>query len=169
MSGTLGPAPGRIAYAELDVFAAYGSFLVQDDTARPDTSRAFITDLMNNLVATTDGAISVGTARRRILPVTLDVRTEAPEDNLDDWDHVTEAGLRITSGRLVVSTFDYRTAIPRTTVPPGDYTARTYASGFDTISDDRIHGDDAYRVILWPGPTVEPRVLKRYPHLPIPG
>ncbi|MEU4675024.1 hypothetical protein AB0F91_45565 [Amycolatopsis sp. NPDC023774] len=155
MPDTSSPAPNRIAYAELDVFADYGSFLVQDDTARPDTNRAFITDLMNNLIATTDGAIGVGTARRRTLPVILDVRTEA--------------GLRTTSGRLVVSKFDYRPTIPRTTVPPGDYTARTYANGFDTNSEDRIDGDDTYRVVLWPGPIVEPRVLKRYPNLPISG
>ncbi|MEV0070929.1 hypothetical protein [Amycolatopsis sp. NPDC050768] len=158
-----------LAYVELDVFADYGSFLVQDDTASPDTTRAFITDLMNNLVAATDGAIGVGTARRRTLPVILDVRTTPPDDNLDGWDHVTEAGLRITSGRIVVSKLDYRPTTPRTAVPPGNYTAHTYATGFDTISDDRIHGDDTYHVVLWPGPRAEPHVLKRYPHLPIPG
>ncbi|OAP20440.1 MULTISPECIES: hypothetical protein [Amycolatopsis] len=164
--------PQRIAYAELDVFADYGSFFVQDDTARPDAARAFVTAVMNDLVAVTDGAIGVGTARRRTLPVILDVRAETPGDDileLDGWDHVTESGLRVSSGRVVVSTFDYRPKIPRTEVPRGDYTARVCAKGFDTITDDRIHGNDLYHVILWPGPIVEPRVLKRYAHLPIPG
>ncbi|MEU4672951.1 hypothetical protein AB0F91_34565 [Amycolatopsis sp. NPDC023774] len=45
-------------------------------------------------------------------------------DNLDDWDRVAEAGLRITSARIVVPKFDYRPTILRTTIPPGDYTAR---------------------------------------------
>lgn len=159
----------RIAYVELDVFADYGSFFVQDDLARPDPDRAFIKSLMNNLVAATDGAIGVGTARRMTLPVILDVRADAPDDDLEGWDHVTESGLRVSSGRILVSKFDYRPQIARTDVPPGDYTARVYAKGFDTITEDRIHGNDIYHVILWPGPTVEPRVLKRYPHLPIPG
>lgn len=67
-----------------------------------------------------------------------------------------------------MSKFDYRPQIPRTEVRPGDYTARVYATGFDTITADRIHGNDIYHVILWPGPIVEPRVLKRYAHLPFP-
>jgi hypothetical protein len=169
MPDTPSQTPGQIAHAELDVLADYGSFFVQDDTARPDTNRAFITSLMTDLIAATDGAIGVGTARRLTLPVTLDIRTDTPDDNLDDWDHVTEAGLHITSGRIIVSKFDYRPTIPRTTVPPGDYTARVYAKGFDTISEDRIHGADTYHVILWPGPIPDPHVLKRHPHLPFPG
>jgi hypothetical protein len=164
------PAASRLAYAELDVFADYGSFFVQDDLARPDPDRAFITDQMNNLIAATDGAIGVGTARRMTLPVILDIRAEAPDDvDLEEWDHVTESGLRVSSGRILVSKFDYRPQIPRIDVPPGDYTARVCATGFDTITEDRIHGNDMYHVILWPGPIAEPRVLKRYAHLPIPG
>ncbi|QYN19070.1 hypothetical protein [Amycolatopsis sp. DSM 110486] len=68
-----------------------------------------------------------------------------------------------------MSKLDYRPTTPRTAVPPGNYTAHTYATAFDTISDDRIDGNDTYHVVLWPGPIVEPHVLKRYPHLPIPG
>ncbi|SFO84057.1 hypothetical protein [Amycolatopsis rubida] len=82
------------------------------------------------------------------LPVLLDVRADAPGDG---WDHVTETGLRVPSGRILVSTFDCRHQIPRTEVPPGDYTARVYAKGFDTITEDRIH-DDLYRVVPLAGP-----------------
>lgn len=161
--------PSRIAYAELDVFADYGSFFVQDDTARPDPDRAFLKGLMNDLVAADDGVLGVGTARRMTLPVVLDVRAEAPGDDLGGWDHVTESGLRVASGRILVSKFDYRPAVPRTAVPSGDYTARVYAKGFDSISEDRVQGEDLYRVVLWPGPVREPWVLKRYAHLPMPG
>lgn len=54
-------------------------------------------------------------------------------------------------------------------MPVGDYTARVYARGFGTISSDGIHGDDLYHVVLWPGEVREPRVLIRYPSLPLGG
>ncbi|MEV6900369.1 hypothetical protein [Amycolatopsis sp. NPDC051372] len=62
---------------------------------------------------------------------------------------------------------NYTPSIPRTTVPPGDYTARVYAKGFRTISDDGRFGHDLYHLILWPGDIHQPHVLKRYPN-PLP-
>ncbi|MET7995916.1 hypothetical protein ABZU76_33990 [Amycolatopsis sp. NPDC005232] len=39
---------------------------------------------------------------------------------------------------------NYTPNIPRTTIPPGDYTARVYAKGFTTISDDGRFGNDLH-------------------------
>jgi hypothetical protein len=157
----------RLAYAELDVFADYNSFFVQDETARFDPED-WTMPLINDLIAGGGGVFGVGTARRTTVPVILDVRTVAPDDNFDGWDHVTEAGLRTTTGRVLVSMLNYTPAIPRISIPPGDYTARVYAKGFRTISEDGRFGDDLYHLILWPGDIHEPQVLKRYPD-PLPG
>ncbi|MEV8614983.1 hypothetical protein AB0383_45010 [Amycolatopsis sp. NPDC051373] len=118
----------RLAYTELDVFADYNSFFVQDETARFDPDD-WTMPLINDLIAGANGVFGVGTARRTTVPVILDVRTTAPDDNFDGWDHVTEAGLHTTTGRIIVSMLNYTPNIPRTTIPPGDYTARVYAKG----------------------------------------
>jgi hypothetical protein len=157
------PGSKQLAYAELDVFADYNCFMVQDETARFEPDRAWTKALITDMIAAREGVIGVGTARRMTVPVILDVRSEAPDDNFDGWDHVTEAGLHVESGKVIVSMLDYGDAIPRTDVPTGDYTARVYASGFGTISSDGIHGDDLYHVVLWPGEVREPQVLARYP------
>jgi hypothetical protein len=63
---------------------------------------------------------------------------------------------------------NYNPSVPRITIPPGDYTARVYATGFRTVSDDGHFGDDLYHLILWPGDLHPPHVLKRYTG-PMPG
>ncbi|MFA4914997.1 MAG: hypothetical protein WC590_15290, partial [Burkholderiaceae bacterium] len=49
-------------------------------------------------------------------------------------------------------------------VAPGTYRVRVYCGGFDTLSEDRLDGDDHYRVLLWPAPPDDVQVLKQYPH-----
>jgi hypothetical protein len=158
----------QLAYAELDVFADYNSFVVQDEAARFKPDRQWTRALITDLIAAAPGAVGVGTARRVTVPVILDVRTTAPDNDFDDWDHVTQASLHTDTGHILVSMFDYRDSIPRTPVPPGTYTARVYYRGFSTISSDGLHGDDLYRVVLWPGQHQGPEVLKRHPG-PLPG
>ncbi|WP_236787917.1 hypothetical protein [Amycolatopsis sp. GM8] len=150
------------AYAELDVFADYNAFVVQDEAAQFAPDRQWTRALITDLVATAPGAIGVGTARRTTVPVILDIRATEPDINPDDWDHITEAGLHTETGRLLVSAFDYTDNIPRTPIPAGDYTARIYYRGLRTISPDGRFGNDLYRVVLWPGEPRPPRVIKRF-------
>ncbi|MCR6484014.1 hypothetical protein M8542_14415 [Amycolatopsis sp. OK19-0408] len=162
------PGSKQLAYAELDVFADYNSFMVQDETARFEPDRAWTKALITDMIAAREGVIGVGTARRTTVPVILDVRSEAPDDNFDGWDHVTEAGLHVETGKIIVSMLDYSDAVRRTAVPAGDYTVRVYAKGLSTISSDGIHGDDLYHVVLWPGAVQAPRIVVRHPK-PLPG
>lgn len=157
------PGSKQLAYAELNVFADYNSFMVQDETARLEPDRAWTKALITDTIAAREGVIGIGTARRTTVPVILDVRSDSPDEDFDDWDHITEAGLHVESGKVIVSMLDYSDAIPRTMVPPGSYTARVYAKGFGTISSDGIHGDDRYHVVLWPGSVRAPAALQRHP------
>ncbi|MEV6900368.1 hypothetical protein [Amycolatopsis sp. NPDC051372] len=67
----------RLVYAELDVFADYNSFFVQDETVRFDPDD-WTMPLINDLIAGDNGVFDVSTARRTTVPVILDVRTTAP-------------------------------------------------------------------------------------------
>lgn len=108
-------------------------------------------------------AIAVGTARYAIVPVTIELRDDAPPaDNFDGWDHVTECSIEIGIGRLVVNGGDYWPDNARIPVPPGTYAVRILYGGLDTLSEDGLEGDDHYRVLLWPGAERPPAVLKRH-------
>ncbi|MFD4190743.1 hypothetical protein [Amycolatopsis thermoflava] len=158
----------RLAYAELDVFADYNSFIVRDESNDPTLSFDFTDATTADLVATEQGVLGVGTARRVEVPVILDVRRSEPDDSLDDWDHVTEGSVSAPTGRLVATSDDDPDDMPVTEVPPGDYAARIYYRGLRTISSDGMHGDDLYRVVLWPGAPRAARVVKRF-HGELPG
>jgi hypothetical protein len=136
------PGSVQLAYAELEVFADYNSFMVQDEKARFEFDRTWTRALSTDMIAARDGVIGVGTARRTTVPVILDIRAQAPDRDIDGWDHVIEAGLHVESGKVIVLMLDYTGAIPRTAVPAGSYTARVYATGFGTVSSDGVHGSD---------------------------
>ncbi|MBK1787436.1 hypothetical protein [Prauserella cavernicola] len=154
--------PGRLVHADLAVFADYNYFLVQDDSLRPDLSDEFAGELIDNLVATEQDVLGVGTARRTTVPVALEVSVAEPDRETAGWDHVAEGGLRAPTGRIIVSSSDRTERIPRTDIPPGEYTARVYYRGLDTISGDGRDGHDRYLVVLWPGQARSARVITRY-------
>ena len=49
----------------------------------------------------------------------------------------------------------------RIDIVPGNYRARISGSGFDSVVKPWEGGEDRYRVQLWPGSDIEPRVLKQ--------
>ncbi|HEX4226376.1 MAG TPA: hypothetical protein VHZ97_28700 [Pseudonocardiaceae bacterium] len=148
-----------------DVFADYNMFfLLADGTEPPELPSAALNALIADLIAAGGGFVAIGTVRRMDVPVTVEVSTEAPQDQLTAWDHVTEAGIRTETGtlRLAWGTSEPDDE-PRIDVAPGSYRVLVYSSGFDTLSEDGLDGDDRYRLVLWPAEPESPRVVHRYP------
>jgi len=147
-----------------DIFADYCQFYLEDGTSNFltenlwDDEQAFL-----DMLATGPGGVAVGTARHYSVPVKVRVLDSEPEDNLDHWDHVTEASLSVPSGKLVVvGPTEYRPDAPRITVAPGDYRVRVYYANLESVAANGIDGDDHYEVTLWPDELAEEsRVLKR--------
>ena len=73
---------------------------------------------------------------------------------LADWDHVVEASLEVTSGRVLVMSPAGPASAP-IAVPPGWWRVRAHRSVF---SEEH----EAARVVLWPAPDAPTRVLVRY-------
>lgn len=146
----------------LELLADYFQFYLQDDEAQGDLSLAWNDDAVERMFAVADGVVGIGTARNTVVPVTLELLESAPDVELAGFDHVVEGALEMSSGRLVVAgCTDYRPAATRFDLAPGTYRVRLAASGFDTLSDDGLGGQDHYRVQIWPGEAIKPRVLKQ--------
>lgn len=164
-SGAENPPMDVPAPIELSVFADYNVFfLLADDTPPPGPKTGWVDEVIATMIAARPGVVCIGTARRMAVPVTITVRPNAPEDVMERADHVTEASLRTTTGQLrIVDGSEVSIGEPQLAVAPGTYRVRVYSSGFDTLSDDALDGDDRYRLVAWPAEDEPPRVLKRYP------
>lgn len=149
---------------EFQLFADYFQFYVQDEEADGDLSDAWTKQAVRDLVAIVPGCIGVGTMRNMDVDAEIDLADGEPDDDLAPYDQVVDCGITVPSGRLVVAgCTDYFPEAARIAVPPGTYRVRAFFSGFDTISDDGLAGDDRYRLVLWPGDETSVRVLKRSP------
>jgi hypothetical protein len=108
------------------------------------------------------GTVCILTARNFTVPLTVQIRANAPADDFAEWDRVVEARLDLPSGCIVVhGPTDYFPGASRIAVAPGVYRARVYYGGLATVSADEFEGEDHYRVDLWPEPeaNAEPIVL----------
>jgi hypothetical protein len=173
MTATSPPSDaGLLSRHELTVLADYSTLLIQDDDADlGEPEPTWFDTLVENWINTAPGVIGIGAARPFNVPVTVDVRRAPPADDteLRQADHVTQAGLALTSGRLLISMQDTRDKIPRIPLALGDYAVRIYSHGLNTLSEDALEGEDHYHVVLWPTDEDHPaKVLKRYPE-PLPG
>jgi hypothetical protein len=161
---------GTVSVHRFELFADYFQFYLQDDdTDVGNFSDSWTPETLESGVALATRGIAVGTARNTTVPVEVVVRDRPPPDDQGDlraWGRITEAGLHLPSGRIVVAgCTDYFPDAARIEVAPGRYAARVYFAGLASVSQNRLEGDDHYRIVLWPDATNAPqarRVLKPF-------
>jgi hypothetical protein len=148
------------------VYADYHQFYVEDaqtDAAQSAAPEFWSQEAFNRGLAIGRDMIAVGTARYGNVQVELEIAAQEPETDLTAWDQVNECSIELHSGTLLVRgcTQDTESA-PRIEATPGTYRARVGYANLDVDDPEAPNGDDHYRVVLWPGEPIEPRVLKMY-------
>lgn len=123
-------------------------------------------------------ALGILTNAYDYVPVDVEVRDEPPLEGVEGWDHVVDASMEVPTGRIAidgVTDFSpekspYRNlndpmayVSPHITVPPGIYRARVYAGGLPERATSQNEPGEYYRVVLWPEPYADPKVLKQGP------
>jgi hypothetical protein len=118
-----------------------------------------------DLVASAPGILAIETARvEGNVRVVIELMDHRPVESLDPWDHVVECGIKVSSGRIRLMTADIEdeSDAPRIELPPGSYRALIYFGNQSSVPyDDPYGGEDYYRIALWPGDEIGPKVLKR--------
>lgn len=153
-----------------DLFADYHQLYLEDRQAQRDDETvealdARIAQLLSapahaRHLGVAPGIICLHTARNLTVPLEVELRDQAPTNDLAGWDRVVEASLSLPSGVLVLhGPTDYLPDAPHLPLPPGTYRVRAYFGGLDTLSPDGLEGADHYKVALWPGEEQEPTVL----------
>jgi hypothetical protein len=142
---------------DIKLYAKYRQFLLVDDRAGEtgDPEDGWTEQALVDRVAVADGWIAVGTDAACDVDIQVEIADAPPSDaTLDDWDHVVEGSLEVTSARIIVMS----PGEPLNTklgVPPGWWRVRAHRSVF---SDEH----EAAHVILWPAPQAPTTVLVRY-------
>lgn len=149
------------------MFADYHQFYLQDELAETDTPNDWGEQLTTNLIAVDQAIVGISTARNKTVPVRIDLLATRPVgDDFDNWDHVAEASLEISSGQIVISgCSDYFPKAKRLSIEPGCYRVRAYYGGLNTLNWNSLEGDDHYQVVLWPDGYKPIQILKRWSDL----
>lgn len=102
-------------------------------------------------VAVCAGAVAIGTASVCDVDVAVQVAEGAPPDHeVADWDHVVEASLEVTAGRVLLMGATGAVAASFG-LPPGWWRVRAHRSVFAD--------HEAARIVAWPAPSTPPRRL----------
>ncbi|CAA2137377.1 hypothetical protein [Methylobacterium bullatum] len=144
-----------------EIFADYHQFYLWDHGEMPDTALDYSEDDLRRRVKTAPFLLVIQPERNMSVPVELDIVDAPPDEALDLWDHVVEASLDLPSGRLEIHECTGG-SIDILSVAPGTYRVRVCFGGLTTLTDDRLDGEDHYRLILWPAPSAPLAVIKHY-------
>jgi hypothetical protein len=153
--------PGRVVTVPVSV--DHGQFIACDPEAKLDID-SYDEEATRQGVALWEasGGITVFTASQWTETfVTVALHHEKPRIDVDQWDHVAEAGLSIRSGKLhVYGPEDTNVNEASVVVPSGTYSVIVSGKNFDTTNEYGAEGADTYALHLWPGRILERRVLK---------
>jgi hypothetical protein len=152
---------------QLTINADHFQFYLEDDTIEHNTALLWRQQAHADRLDVLPGLIAVETGRYGgDVPVVIEVRSSPPTDTAFElWDHVVECAIEVRGSRLLLTSPDsFGPGSPEVALPPGTYRARVYYAHLDSVDDEmEMEGDDHYKIVLWPGAPVAPRVLKWKP------
>jgi hypothetical protein len=152
--------------ATYQVYAGYRQFYLLDadspgDTSSPDfwTPEAFTARL-----AVQPGVIGIGTDTYGEVPVTVEALDSEPALSAQAWDHVVEASLHVSTGRLALAPCpDSDSPVTRIAIPPGWFRVRVHSAGLNAEPPSEVdHCGDSYLIQAWPSAPRERAVLKSF-------
>ncbi|WP_244306283.1 hypothetical protein, partial [Streptomyces virginiae] len=167
------PSPGSSDDAPvattLELFADYFQIHILDEDSDADFSDVWTEQTVSDGLGVTEGGLAIGTDVNFTVAVAVHLLTFQPDDDSDDFDHVVEASLNLTSGRLVVlGCTDDIDAAARFDMPTGWTRIRASRRGLATAAfpdldcEDEPEDTEEIRLQAWPAPHSEPHITKRW-------
>ncbi|MFJ3339513.1 hypothetical protein [Streptomyces sp. NPDC086766] len=157
------------ATTELTLFADYFQIHVSDADSDGDLSDAWTDQAVADHLAVARDALGIGTAVNVNVSVTVAVLPQEPSDDSSEFDHVVEATLSVSLGRLMVlGCTDYAPDAATFEVPPGWNRVRVSRSNLaratqaDIDSDESPETTEKIRIQVWPAAELPAKVIKRW-------
>ncbi|HIF9325871.1 TPA: hypothetical protein ACX6RQ_003020 [Photobacterium damselae] len=93
-----------MAEFELDLFADYHQFYLQDDEVeKNDLGDAWTEETIERLSASIYFAIGIGTVRNMDVPVFIKILEAKPSISFDDWEYVVMTSIEYETEKLVIA------------------------------------------------------------------
>jgi hypothetical protein len=155
-------APARQPTAvreEILLYASHHQFFLQDSERPLDPN--YSEEAAANRSAIGNGVIAILTGSYDHVRVIVEQHFGEPQLDLTQWDHVTQAGLDINSGMVLIygcissSGLFFRVA-------PGHYCVRSCHANLAAATDSTGDAGDWYLIQFWPAAPFDLQVLKRW-------
>jgi hypothetical protein len=153
----------------LTLFADYFQIHVSDADSDGDLSDAWTDQAVADHLAVAQDALGIGTAVNVNVSVTVVVLPQEPSDDSLQFDHVVEASLDVSLGRLtVLGCTDYAPEAAMFEVPPGWNRVRVARSNLasaaqaDIDSEESPETTEKIRIQVWPAPESPAKIIKRW-------
>ena len=146
-------------------YAGYNQFYLISDPKHvgSDDPDFWSKEAYRERLAVAPFTLTIGTDTYGKVPVDIDVLESPSQLSLDDWEHVVEASIDISSGTLEVSGCPDSEPLARLEMPQGIYVARVFCRGLSEFPDDGgSYNGDSYLIHLWRGEHKGRTVLKRF-------
>jgi hypothetical protein len=139
-------------------------YICDKDSTRATDSNDFWTDEAHiNRLAVEEGIIGVGTESYTYIKAEISILAQRPAStDLEKYDHVVEASLKIHSGVIQVLNCPDSTLEFEKQIIPGDYRVQVRSLGLETVKDEFEEADDKYLILVWPETYSPRRVVKQY-------
>ncbi|MFJ4842072.1 hypothetical protein [Streptomyces sp. NPDC088746] len=154
---------------ELTLFADYFQIHVSDADSDGDLSDAWTDQAIADHLAVAQDALGIGTAVNVNVSVTVFVLPQEPSDDSSEFDHVVEASLDVSLGRLIVlGCTDYAPDAATFEVPAGWHRVRVSRSNLDRATQADIDSHESpettekMRIQVWPAPELPAKIVKRW-------
>jgi hypothetical protein len=147
------------------VLAWYRQFYLLDPDQLGDTgSPEFWTqEALDSRLAVQPGVIGVGTDTDGEVPVMVELLDAEPTMSLEPWDHVAEASLHFSAGRLQLAGCpDGDVPVARLSLAPGWFRVRVLFAGLRDQPAHVEYSGDSYVVQVWASASGARTVLKRF-------
>lgn len=147
--------------AELEIFADYYQFYIQDGGVEPDAPTDWTDADVANRVKTAENVVVVCPLRNMSVPVVVEITDSEPPFTFEGLDHIVLCSLHLPTGILQVHECTGGERL-RLSLAPGTYRMLILYSGLNTISACGLEGNDRYRIVLWQGGDASLTVLKEW-------
>lgn len=143
------------------IFADYFQFYLMDAVEYPYAPEDFTNEDLRRKIMARKHIVVIFPVRNMTIPVEVEVFDVAPEVNLDEWQHVAEASLELSSGKLLIEELGGK-SVDTISLSPSAYRIRVFYGDLDKLSFNGLEGEDHYKIVMWPAQYEKIKVLKQY-------
>lgn len=150
---------------EITLYASHHQFYVQDRKPKgsSDDPEFWTEAATEDRLAVGDGLLAIGTSTYGFVKVRVEEHDSEPQLEMSNWDHITECGLKVNSGMLLVAGCLARSGL-YFEVKPGNFRIRACHADLALSEDEspanRPDFGDWYLIQFWPSETSTTQILK---------